>query len=66
MGHILEKCTLASIMLDCTMQSKQSLVILKLDFAKACDKISWDFGLMLVKVAQKKMLHQPKSISFIF
>jgi hypothetical protein len=44
MGHILEKCTLASIMLDCTKQSKQSLVILKLDFAKACDKTSWDFG----------------------
>jgi len=31
-------------MLDWTMQSKQSLVILKLDFAKACDKILWDFG----------------------
>jgi hypothetical protein len=31
-------------MLDCTTQSKQSLVLLKLDFAKASDKISWDFG----------------------
>jgi hypothetical protein len=31
-------------MLNWTTQSKQNLVLLKSDFAKACDKISWDFG----------------------
>ncbi len=52
-------------MLNWTTQSKQNLVLLKSDFAKACDKISWDFGWMLVKVAQKKFITSPK-VHFIF